>query len=134
MHIKPAVGPLEGLILRNVFCFCVLAALQCSAAFADSGGSDWSTSYGFPGAGKHQTNMSQADMIAKRESGYYDGLGKSEVYNISTTSIGTMTTTTNTVNGNSNNVAADSLSSGSMDASVKIQSLVSSTLSQNKSD
>jgi hypothetical protein len=134
MHIKPAVGPLEGRILRNVFCFCVLAALQCSAAFADSGGSDWSTSYGFPGAGKHQTNMSQADMIAKRESGYYDGLGKSEVYNISTTSIGTMTTTTNTVNGNSNNVAADSLSSGSMDASVKIQSLVSSTLSQNKSD
>lgn len=104
-----------------------------SSALADSGGSDWSSSYGFPGTTKHQTNMSQADLIAKRESGYYDGLGKSEVYNITTTSIGTMTTTTNTVNGNSNNVAADSLSSGSMDASVKIQSLISSELSQNKS-
>lgn len=105
--------------------------MQWSMALADSGGSDWSTSYGFAGTSKHQINMSQADLIAKRESGYYDGLGKSEVYNIATTSIGTMTTTTNTVNGNSNNVAADSLSSGSMDASVKIQSLVSSSLAQN---
>ncbi|MDO8719351.1 MAG: hypothetical protein Q7K20_10275 [Polaromonas sp.] len=119
--------------MKKLFCLVLLAAMPWSSALADSGGSDWSSSYGFPGTTKHQTNMSQADLIAKRESGYYDGLGKSEVYNITTTSIGTMTTTTNTVNGNSNNVAADSLSSGSMDASVKIQSLISSELSQNKS-
>lgn len=105
-----------------------------TAAQADSSGSDWGSSYSFTSPSKQQINMSQADMIAKKESGYYDGLGKTEVYNIATTSIGTMTTTTNTINGNSNNVAADSLSSGSLDASVKIQSLVSSALSQNKAN
>ena len=74
--------------------------------------------------------MSQADMIAKREAGYYDGLGKSQVYNITTTSIGTMNTMNTTIDGNSNNVASDSLSSGSLDASVQLQTLISST--QNK--
>jgi hypothetical protein len=105
--------------------------MHWSCSLADSGGSDWSSSYGFPGASKHQTNMSQADLIAKRESGYYDGLGKTEVNNITTNTIGTMTTMNTTITGNSNNVAADSLSSGSMDASVQLQSLISST--QNKS-
>jgi hypothetical protein len=109
-----------------------LLALHCAGAWADSGGSDWSGSYGFPGAGKHQTNMNQADLIAKKESGYYDGLGKSEVYNITTTSIGTMTTSTTTINGNDNNVASDSLNSGGLDAGVLVQSLQGSSVWQNK--
>jgi hypothetical protein len=112
---------------------CMFSLVMAAAAQADSSGSDWGSSYTFTSPSKQQTNMSQADLIAKRESGYYDGLGKTEVYNITTTAIGTMTTTNNTVNGNSNNVAADSVSSGSLDASVKIQSLVSSALTQNKS-
>ena len=111
-----------------VICLCSLTL--SAAAWADSGGSDWSTSYSFPSASKHQTNMSQADLIAKRDGGYYDGLGKSEVNNFTTSTIGTVTTMDTTINGNSNNVAADSLSSGSMDASVQLQSLISST--QNK--
>lgn len=107
--------------------------LPCAAAWADSGGSDWSGSYGFPGSGKHQTNMTQADLIAKKESGYYDGLGKSQVYNITTTSIGTMTTSTTTISGNDNNVAADSVNSGGLDAGVLVQSLQGSSVWQNKS-
>lgn len=106
--------------------------LPCAAAWADSAGSDWSSSYGFPGAGKHQTNMTQADLIAKKESGYYDGLGKSEVYNITSTSIGTMTTSTTTINGNENNVMAESLNSGGLDAGVLVQSLQGSSVWQNK--
>ena len=116
--------------MKKVIFLCFWTGLQCAAAWADSGGSDWSGSYGFPGAGKHQTNMTQADLIAKREAGYYEGLGKTEVYNITTTSIGTMSTLNTTITGNSNNVAADSLSSGSLDASVQLQTLISST--QNK--
>jgi hypothetical protein len=114
-----------------VICLCSLTL--SAAAWADSGGSDWSTSYSFPSASKHQTNMSQADLIAKRESGYYDGLGKSVTYNISTNTIGTMNTMTATIDGDNNTVASDSLSSGSLDASVAIQSLSSSTISQDKS-
>lgn len=109
-----------------------LLVLPCAAAWADSAGSDWSGSYGFPGAGKHQTNMTQADLIAKREAGYYDGLGKTEVYNITTTSVGTMTTSNTTINGNDNNVASESANSGGLDAGVLVQSLRSSSIWQNK--
>lgn len=107
-------------------------ALSATAAWADSAGADWSSSYGFPGAGKHQVNMTQADLIAKKESGYYDGLGKSEVYNITTTSVGTLTNTTTTINGNDNNVSAESMNSGGLDAGVLVQSLQGSSVWQNK--
>ena len=111
---------------------CLLSLGMGVSAHADSSGSDWSTSYSFPGSGKHQTNMSQADLIAKKEAGYYDGLGKSQVYNISTNTIGTMNTMTTTIDGTGNTVASDSYSSGSMDASVGIQSLAGSSISQDK--
>lgn len=110
----------------------LLVFLACGAVQADSAGADWNSSYGFAGSAKHQTNMTQADLIAKRESGYYDNLGKTSVYNITTNTIGTMNTMTSTVNGNDNNITSDSLSSGSMDASVQIQSLSGSRMSQDK--
>lgn len=106
--------------------------LSTAAAHADSGGSDWNTSYGFPSVARHQTNMSQADLIAKREADYYNNIGRTDVYNISTNTIGTMNTMTSTVEGNNNNISSDSLNSGSMDASVMIQSLTGSSLSQDK--
>jgi hypothetical protein len=109
-----------------------LLALPYAVAWADSAGSDWSGSYGFMGSMKHQTNMNQADLIAKKETGYYDGLGKSEVYNITTTSVGTMTTSTTTITGNDNNVSSDSLNSGGLDAGVLVQSLRGGTVNQNK--
>lgn len=81
---------------------------------------------------RHQSNMTQADLIAKREAGYYDGLGKTQVYNISTNTIGTMNTMTTNIDGENNTVRSDSYSSGSLDASVLIQSLSSSSISQDK--
>jgi hypothetical protein len=110
---------------------CLLSLLPL-AAVADSSGSDWSSSYGFSGALRHQTNMTQADLIAKKETGYYDGLGKTQVYNITSTSVGTMTTSTTTINGNDNNVSSDSLNSGGLDAGVLVQSLRGGTVNQNK--
>lgn len=109
-----------------------LLMLPAAAAMADSAGSDWSGSYGFMGPAKHQTNMNQADLITKKETGYYDGLGKSQVYNITTTSVGTMTTSTTTITGNDNNVSSDSLNSGGLDAGVLVQSLRGGTANQNK--
>lgn len=119
-------------LLTSTLRAAVLLSLPCAAAFADSAGSDWSGSYGFMGAAKHQTNMNQADLIMKKESGYYDGLGKSEVYNITTTSVGTMTTSTTNITGNENNVSSDSLNSGGLDAGVLVQSLQGSVVNQNK--
>lgn len=111
-----------------------LLVLPWASAWADSAGSDWSGSYGFMGSAKHQTNMNQADLIAKKESGYYDGLGKSQVYNITTTSIGTMTTSTTSITGNDNNVSSDSLNSGGLDAGVLLQSMRAGTVNQNKAN
>ena len=110
---------------------CLLTLPAC-CVLADTAGSDWNSSYGFPGTAKHQTNMNQADLIAKKETGYYDGLGKSQVYNITTTSVGTMTTSTTTITGNDNNVSSDSLNSGGLDAGVLVQSLQGSSVNQNK--
>lgn len=115
--------------LKRLLC---LIALPMGSALADSAGSDWGSSYSFPGVGKHQSNMAQADLIAKKEADYYEGLGKSVVNNITTTSIGTMTTSTTTITGNSNNVSAESINSGELDAGVQVQSVSGSTLNQNK--
>lgn len=106
--------------------------LSAATAHADSGGSDWNSSYGFPGVARHQTNLTQADLIAKREADYYNNVGRTDVYNITSNTIGTMNTMTSTIEGNNNNITSDSLSSGSMDASVQIQSLSGSSLSQDK--
>jgi hypothetical protein len=129
--VKPGQIVMRPVILETAV-FASLVVFGCGSALADSPGSDWSSSYGFPGSAKHQTNMTQADLIAKREAGYYDGLGKTEVYNITTTSIGTMTTSTTTISGNENNVMAESLNSGGLDAGVLVQSLQGSSVSQNK--
>lgn len=93
-----------------------------SSALAQ-GSADWSGSYGFPSTAKHQTNMSQADLIAKREAGYYDNIGKTTVYNITTTSIGTMSEDTININGENNTVTASGSNTGSLDASVGVQGI-----------
>lgn len=108
-------------ILRGL-CLTGLLALPAAAAFADSSGTDWSSSYGFAGTAKHQTNMVQADLIAKKESDYYNGLGKTVVNNISTTSVGTMTTSTTTIDGFNNTVGIDSQNTGGLNASMSIHS------------
>lgn len=118
--------------LSKATALALLCVLWASPGWADSSGSDWNGSYGFPGVAKHQTNLTQADLIAKREAGYYNNVGSTDVYNITTTTIGTMNTMTSTIEGNNNNISSDSLNSGSMDASVQIQSLSGSTISQGK--
>jgi hypothetical protein len=59
-------------------------------------------------------------------------VGRTDVHNITTNTIGAMTTMPSTVNDHDNSISSDSLSSGSMDASVSIQSLTGSTGSQDK--
>jgi hypothetical protein len=118
--------------MKKLVGLCMFTCLVPVLAFADSAGSDWNSSAGFAGTARHQTNMNQADMIAKSASGYYDNVGKTQVYNISTNTIGTMTTETTTINGSSNTVSSLSSSSGSLDASVQLQSLSSSSLLQNR--
>ena len=98
------------------------------------GSADWSGSYNFPSVARQQSNMSQADLIAKREAGYYDNIGKTTVYNISSTSIGSISQDEITINGDGNNVTTTSSNTGGLDSSVNVQSiwLQESTYSNNK--
>lgn len=87
----------------------------------------WSNSYAFPGVSRHQTNMNQADMIEKKETGYYDNLGRNTTYNnvnnFNTNTIGSMTEATVTITGDSNTVSTFSTNSGGQDGSISIQEL-----------
>lgn len=49
------------------------------ATSAQTVSGDWNSSYAFPSSSRQQIQLLQADLIAKREAGYYDGLGKSVV-------------------------------------------------------
>lgn len=115
-----------------------LLALLSGAAHAQTPSVGWSNSYTFPGPNRHQTNMNQADMIEKKETGYYDNLGRNTTYNnvnnFNTNTIGSMTEATVTITGDSNTVSTFSTNSGGQDGSISVQELGlnNSTWSSNK--
>jgi len=98
----------------------------------------WSNSYTFSGVARHQTNMNQADMIEKKDTGYYDNLGRNTTYNtvnnFNTNTIGSMTEATVTITGDDNTVSTFSTNTGGQDGSISVQdlSLNNSTWSSNK--
>jgi hypothetical protein len=102
-----------------VLCAVLFTALQLQA----QGSADWSGSYAFPSVSRQQSNLSQADLIAKREAGYYDNIGQTTVYNISSTSIGAMSQDQITINGDGNNVSGIASNTGGLDSSVNVQSI-----------
>ena len=99
----------------------------------------WSNSYTFPGTNRHQTNMNQADMIEKKETGYYDNLGRNttnnNINNYNTNTIGSMTEATVTITGDDNTVSTLATNTGGQDGSISVQELGlnNSTWSSNKS-
>lgn len=98
----------------------------------------WSNSYTFSGVARHQTNMNQADMIEKKDTGYYDNLGRNTTYNnvnnFNTNTIGSMTEATVTITGDANTVSTFSTNTGGQDGSISVQDigLYNSTLTSNK--
>lgn len=118
----------------------LLSLLLVSAAHAQTPSVGWSNSYTFQGASRHQTNMNQADLIEKKETGYYDNLGRTTyntyntVNNFNTNTIGSMTEATVTITGDDNTVSTFSTNTGGQDGSISVQDigLNNSTWSSNK--
>lgn len=112
--------------------------LVAAAAQAQTPSVAWSNSYSFSGVARHQTNMNQADMIEKKETGYYDNLGRNTTYNnvnnFNTNTIGSMTEATVTITGDANTVSTFSTNTGGQDGSISVQELGlnNSTWSSNK--
>jgi hypothetical protein len=95
--------------------------ITCPVMAQSSG--DWSGSYGFPSVTKQQSNLAQADLIAKREAGYYDNIGKNTINNFNTTSIGSLSQDDVTINGDGNTVTSTASNTGGLDSSINVQSI-----------
>lgn len=112
-------------MLRLIATAFVLCA--CAGAQAQTPSVAWSNSYSFSGIGRHQTNMNQADMIEKKEAGYYDNIGRSTNYNtvnnFNTNTIGSMTEATVTITGDDNTVTTLATNSGGQDGSISLQEI-----------
>lgn len=114
----------------------VIGAISTSSAQSTmSPATDWTGNYSFSSTADRNLRLLQADMIEKREKGYYESLGKTTinqtVTNNSITKIGQNTnaigsvnnTTTNidlSGNNNSIDISSSSNSNGCQDGSVNI--------------
>jgi hypothetical protein len=86
--------------------------------------SGWNNVYGFGSPATVQQRLTQADLIAKGESDYYEGLGKTVVtnYSFSSYSVGSINQNTTTVSivgeGNNATVNNEGFNSGNLNGSI----------------
>lgn len=95
----------------------------CTTAFAERPSADWAESWSFPSTAARTNQLIQADMIAKRESGYYDGVGKISNYiqnNVSNAYGVYNQTEYNLTNSGSGNIAATTTATNSGGITAKI--------------
>jgi hypothetical protein len=126
-------------MLKKILIAVTLSPLMGQAMAQTKG--DWNGSYSFPSSASNRQvqNMQQADLIAKKDAGYYDGLGKTTVYStqISTYTVGSLDSSTNTVNldGANNTVSLTSASSntGDLNGAVRLTDINRSTVTDNSS-
>ena len=93
-------------------------------ALADSPSRDWSGNYSFPSSGSSSLRLLQADLIEKKDGGYYDSFGPGDISVFTTNTIGTLNNYTTNIEGEDNVVVNDSTSynSGNLDGSINITS------------
>lgn len=134
---------------KGILFFISLVPTLVNAAGASN---EWSDGYSFRSASDKQVQLLQADLIERKESGYYDNIGKSTINytvdnrqgnfigdtaedaNVSglsyttTSTVGSLTTVSNNIDltGNNNTVTNTntSESNGDMNASVNIDGIV----------
>lgn len=125
---------------------CVGLTSTVCTSFAQSTNSpaaDWNGNYGFSSTSGRNLRLLQADIIEKKEQGYYDSIGQTtlNVTNNSTTinNIGQQTTSVGVINNstnnidirNSNNVNVDAkntaISHGCQDSTIRIDSVLPSS-------
>ena len=82
----------------------------------------WRLGYSDAGSNAATIQLQQADLIAKREAGYYTNIGQVNQY--TTTAIGTYDQTTITITGNSNSptVSSSGTNSGNQNGSINTSS------------
>jgi hypothetical protein len=111
----------------------LLALMGASQAQSPSTG--WNNVYGFGTPAAVQQRLTQADLVAKGEAGYYDGLGRTVVTNnvFSSYSVGSINQNTTTVsivgNGSSATVNNESYNAGNLNGSISVTDISDSVVS-----
>jgi hypothetical protein len=86
------------------FIITVAALVTTFPVLSQSASGGWSNIYGFSGNAKRSADVIQADLIAKKEAGYYDNVGR-QTYNnqlYTTNTYGTYTSSTTTITSETN--------------------------------
>lgn len=85
-------------------------SLLSTSAIAQSPSGDWNGNYNFSGPGGNSSRLLQADLIERKDNGYYDsfGPGNLTVNNFLTNTVGTLNSYTTTIDGEGNSVVNDS--------------------------
>jgi hypothetical protein len=95
-------------------------------AFAQTPSRDWSGSYSFPQSSSSSLRLLQADLIEKKEGGYYDsfGPGSVNVWSYSTTTAGSIINNSTEITGDGNRVISDgtAYNSGNLNGSINFTS------------
>ncbi|MGV0961112.1 MAG: hypothetical protein ACOYB1_14875 [Limnohabitans sp.] len=91
---------------------------------AQSASNAWSNPYSGGGLTRHQLNMTQADLIAKRDAGYYDNIGKNILNTsiVTTNTYGSYVSSTSNITGDGNAVGVGSSNTGDLNGSVNLTS------------
>lgn len=102
----------------------IIAMSLTAWAHGQSPSVNWNGVHAFSSASSTQQKLTQADMIAKREAGYYDNVGKTVVNNyvFSSNTVGSITENTTTVSivgDGVSTIVQESTNTGDLDGSIR---------------
>jgi len=106
-------------LIKNIF-LVFLLTVSSLPSFAAGPSNEWTQGWQPSTPQERAAQFTQADLIAKREAGYYNNIGSTNITYYSTTAAGTLNTTNITITGNNNSpsVSSTGTNSGSQNGSI----------------
>lgn len=106
--------------MKNVYFLTLFISILSFPSFAAGPSNEWTQGWQPSTPQDRAAQFTQADLIAKREAGYYKNIGSTNITYYSTTAAGTLNTTNITITGNNNSpsVSSTGTNSGSQNGSI----------------
>ena len=106
--------------MKKIFFLVLLLSVISFPIFAAGPSNEWTQGWQPSTPQDRAAQFNQADLIAKREAGYYNNIGSTNITYYSTTAAGTLNTTNITITGNNNSpsVSSTGTNSGNQNGSI----------------
>ena len=106
--------------MKKIFFLILLLSVISFPIFAAGPSNEWTQGWQPSTPQDRAAQFNQADLIAKREAGYYNNIGSTNITYYSTTAAGTLNTTNITITGNNNSpsVSSTGTNSGNQNGSI----------------